>query len=277
MKKILAVLLVAILAVCALTACNNNTKKPDASTPSSTKEPSSPAGSTASTEAPGTPAESTVDPTPDNTTFDTRDEEVYVFNAPSGLKLRTTNNFNIDNVEHIVENGTKLKRIGVGVEDPAVSKVVYGDKEFFCGSRYLTTQAPEAPSESTAADETVVFEPVNETVYVTTGYEDGKINVYSQAYKGWSSTNKKYVINDMNFTEGMALTRTGVCNEDPNDLEVGWSRIEYNGKTYYTRNAYLKTAAPESATTAAPAESTAAPTGATAAPTETTAAPAESN
>jgi hypothetical protein len=275
MKKLVVVLLVAVFAVLALTACNNSTKKPEASTPAASS-PSSPStsGPTGTTAAP----ETTAAPTPDNTTFDTRNEDVYVFNAPGGLKLRTTNNFNIDNAEHIVVNGTKLKRIGVGIEDPAVSKVVYNDKEYFCGSKYLTTEVPADPSESTAAsNEPVVFEPVNETVYVKTGYEDGKITVYSEAYKGWSSTNKKNVVNDLAFTEGMALTRTGVCYEDENDREVGWSRIEYNGKTYYTRLAYLTTVAPgaENAATTAPADTTAAPAETTAAPAETTAAPAE--
>ena len=257
MKRIIAVVLATVLALLALASCNNNTKKPDASTPSSTKQPSTPSGSSSSN-GDLTP-ESTPDMTPENTTFDTRDEDVYVFNTDGGLKLRTSNNFIIDNVGKIVDNGTLLKRVGVGIEDPTVSKVVFEGKEYYCGSRYLTTEAPSASTGE--ADETVVFEDRNETVYVSTGHKDGEITVYSKAYKGWSSSNKKYVVNNLTLKEGTEVKRTGICFEDENDLEVGWSRIEYEGKTYYVRISVLSTKAP--ATDSTPAATTAATPAAT--------------
>lgn len=261
MKKIIAVILVAVFAVLTLAACNNNTKKPDASTPSGTKQPSTPASSTPT--ASDSNPESTPDSTPDNTTFDTRDETVYVFNTDGGLKLRTTNNFNIDNVAKIVENGTQLKRVGVGIEDPAVSKVVFEGNEYYCGSKYLTT---EVPAETTGGeeDEAVDFETKDETVKVI----PDQATVYTMAYKGWSTTNRKHLANDIVLTKDTEVKVTGVCYEDENDYEVGWARIEYEGKTYYVRLSVLALAAPENVTSpettpaATPAETPAASTAA---------------
>lgn len=251
MKKIIAIILATVFVVLALASCNNNTTKPDASTPAGNK-PGTPAQSTP-VDPDATP-ESTPDMTPDNTTFDTRDETVYVFNAENGLKLRTSNNFVIDNVAHIVANGTELKRIGVGIEDPSVSKVVYNGVEFYCGSKYLTTEAPdstESTGDSTVDDTPVEFIDTDQTVTVL----PDNATVYTEAYKGWAPDNKKNTANFV-LTKDTEVKVTGVCYEDETDLEVGWARIEYNSETYYVRISVLsKIAVPTT-----PAESTPAAT-----------------
>lgn len=250
MKRIIAIVLVAVFATLALVSCNNNTKKPGASTPSKTT-PSTPTQSTSAGSNASTP-ESTPDLTPENTTFDTRDEVVY---TTADLNLRTTNNFNSDsNVAHIALKGTQLKRVGVGIEDPSVSKVVYEGKEYFCGSKYLTTEAPStAPESSTEAtpDEPVVFEDRNETVKVL----PDEATVYTVAYKGWSAQNRKNVANFV-LTKDTEVKVTGICYENPNDLEVGWARIEYQTNTYYVRISVLGKISGSTTTPEATAEAT---------------------
>ena len=269
MKKIIAIVLVAVFATLALVSCNNNTKKPDVSTPSKTT-PSTPAQSTPAGSDVSNP-ESTPDLTPDNTTFDTRDETVY---TTADLKLRTTNNFNGEsNVAHIALKGTQLKRVGVGIEDPSVSKVVYEGNEYFCGSKYLSAEAPDTAPESTeeTPDETVEFEGRDETVKV----KPDEATVYTKAYKGWSLQNKKYTANFV-LTKDTEVKVTGICYEDENDLEVGWARIEYQGETYYVRISVLGTISGSTTTPEATAEVTpvATPEATPAAATEAT--PAES-
>ena len=237
MKKIIALILVTVLAVCALASCNNNKPKdPEVTTPKAQgSEPSVPSGSNNDPTA-STPYEST--PIIPDVEFETRDEDVYVFGTESGLKLRTSNFFDNDtNVAEIVPNGTKLHRIGYS-EAESISKVVYEGKEYICGNRFITTEVP-------GSDEAVEFETVDETVYIHTGTEGGTATIYTKAYKGWSSENKKNLVTDMAYpTEGTAVKRTGICYEDDNDPEVGWSRIEYNGVTVYVRNSVLTKTAP---------------------------------
>ena len=177
MKKIITLVLVAVLVVCAFAACNNN---PHTNPPSSSGRP---LGSE------NNPQESNPQSTPESTpivpveiTFEPCDETVYVVKTDYGLKLRTSTSYaNDTNVAHIVDPGTSLKRTGTH-ED--WSRVEYNGKTYYCSPNYLATELP-TPPESTGGDDKPVIEftEVNETVYINTGVEGGNANIYSEPDK----------------------------------------------------------------------------------------------
>ena len=237
MKKILTLGLALVMVVLAIASCN----KPGEGDASSTPGDSIPTPPPVTESTPEeTPEASEPESTPEETdpaeeiVFEECDEVVYVVGTDSGLKLRTSTNFDSEiNIAEIVEPGTELRRIGV---HETWSKVVYENKEYFTSSRYLST---EKEVEETEVEGKIVFDDVDETVYVYTGYEGGQANIYSKP-------NKKYPITDMALpTEGTALQRTGIAYDIANDPEgLGWSRVIYNGKECYIRNSVVTTKAP---------------------------------
>lgn len=238
MKKILTIVLAAILVVCAFAACNNNP----------TQNPSQSSGRPLGSEATPPPAnQSTPESTPIvpvEITFEPCDETVYVVKTDYGLKLRTSTSYaNDTNVAYIVDPGTALKRTGTHDD---WSRVEYNGKTYYCSPNYLATELPIPPESTGGEDKPVIeFTEVNETVYINTGVEGGNANIYAEP-------DRSTLITDMALpSEGTALTRTGIYYENENDPEkLGWSRIVYNDKVCYIRNSVVSTTKP-----ADPAES----------------------
>ena len=232
MKKILTLGLALIMVVLAFASCNRPGEGEASSTPKEAIPTPPPVESSTPLETPEeTPDESAseTEPPVEEIVFEDCDEAVYVVGTEGGLKLRTTTSFDSEvNVAEIVDPGTELRRIGV---HETWSKVVYENKEYFTSSRYLSTEKEPVDTE---VDGKIVFEEVDETVYVNTGYEDGQVNIYSKP-------NKNAPITDMALpTEGTELKRTGIAYDTENDPEgLGWSRVIYNGKECYIRNSQL--------------------------------------
>ena len=237
MKKILTLGLALIMVVLAMASCNKTGDGEASSTPKDSIPTPPPVTESTPEETPDeTPDETPVETPPavEEIVFEECDEVVYVVGTDSGLKLRTSTSFDSEiNIAEIVEPGTELRRIGV---HETWSKVVYENKEYFTSSRYLST---EKEVEETEVEGKIVFDDVDETVYVHTGYEGGQANIYSKP-------NKNAPITDMALpTEGTALQRTGIAYDAPNDPEgLGWSRVIYNGKECYIRNSVVTTKAP---------------------------------
>ena len=231
MKKILTLGLALIMVVLAFASCNKPGEGEASSTPKEAIPTPPPTAESTPLETPEeTPAESETEPVVEEIVFEDCDETVYVVGTEGGLKLRTTTSFDGDaNIAVIVDPGTELRRIGV---HETWSKVVYENKEYFTSSRYLST---EKESTETEADGKIVFEDVDEIVYVNTGYEDGQVNIYSKP-------NKNAPITDMALpTEGTEMKRTGIAYDTENDPEgLGWSRVIYNEKECYIRNSQLE-------------------------------------
>lgn len=245
MKKILTLGLALLMIVLAMASCNKPGEGEASSTPKEAIPTPPPTEASTPEETPEeTPDESgETEPPVEEIVFEDCDEAVYVVGTEGGLKLRTTTSFEGEaNVAVIVDPGTQLRRIGV---HETWSKVVYENKEYFTSSRYLST---EKEPEETEINGKIVFEDVDETVYVNTGYEDGQVNIYSKP-------NKNAPITDMALpTEGTEMKRTGIAYDTENDPEgLGWSRVIYNGKECYIRNSQLavKEAKPEDTTPAA--------------------------
>ena len=236
MKKILTLGLALVMVVLAIASCNKPGEGDASSTPGDSIPTPPPVTESTPEETPeASEPESTPESEPaEEIVFEDCDEVVYVVGTDSGLKLRTSTSFDSEiNIAEIVEPGTELRRIGV---HETWSKVVYENKEYFTSSRYLST---EKESEETEPEGKVVFDDVDETVYINTGYEGGQANIYSKP-------NKNAPITDMALpTEGTALQRTGIAYDAPNDPEgLGWSRVIYNGKECYIRNSVVTTKAP---------------------------------
>ena len=238
MKKLLALVLSLLMIAAVFASCGDDDGGETASTPKESI-PSAPDSTPEETPTESIPAESTDESAPaEEVVFEDCDETVYVVGTEYGLKLRTTTSFVGDaNVAVIVDPGTELRRIGI---HETWSKVVYQNKEYFASSSFLSTTKP---SEETEPDGKIVFEDVDETVYVKTGYEGGQANIYSKPYKS-----EDYKITNIALpTEGTQLQRTGIAYDDvdPNEEGLGWSRVMYNGVECYIRNSLLSTEAPK--------------------------------
>lgn len=229
MKKTLSLILATLFVVLALASCNNNPPKiPDVSTPGI------PSGGESQPVA--SPGESSGDEStpivPDEVEFTACDEEVYV---TGDLNLRTSTSFDADNVAKTVDKGTKLRRIGF---HETWSKVVFEDTEYFCSTAYLSKELPA---------ENITFTDVDETLYVC---PDGKFEGESKLYTEADRTKEASIT----IAAKTAVKRTGVYYENPEDAEkLGWSRIEYEGATYYIRNSQLTETAPTTPAESAPA------------------------
>ena len=167
----------------------------------------------------------------ETTSYELRDEIVYVFGTTVGLNLRSTDNFDDEsNIVTTVPNETELKRIGY---NELYSKVIYNDKEYFCSSAYITTELPASM---------ITFEDVLEIVYVAPNGEwEGEVKLYTEPDRSKEAT--------ITISAKEAVLRTGIYLEDPENTEdnTGWSRIVIpsNGDIYYIRNSQISLVAPE--------------------------------
>ncbi len=234
MKKIIAALLAVFMLASMLVACNNNpvegTKDPEG-----TKIPlPSNQGSTPEETPEETPNET--DPA-EVVEFEEADETVYVVKGVEGLRLRSSLSFDDPtNIKYTVAPGTQLKRTGT---HETWSRVEYKGETLYCSAKYLTT---EDPAVSTSPDiSNIVFEDVEEKVFV----DDPENEKGAAWYYSIPVLDPQYRVNT--FADGTELTRTGIYYQDPeNDPEkLGWSRIVYEGNTYYMRNWVVSTEAPK--------------------------------
>jgi uncharacterized protein YgiM (DUF1202 family) len=130
-----------------------------------------------------------------------------------------------------VQAGTELRRTGTST---SWSKVVYEGKEYYAGSKYLTTTAP---SEEAAPE----FTEVNETVYVVA---ESQLNL--RETPNLSTGVIKQVV-----ARGTVLTRTGIATSADGTTSV--SRVIYKltdgtEVTLYASSKYLSTEAPKTET-----------------------------
>ena len=169
----------------------------------------------------------------DGIKFESVDEIVYISDEVEALNLRTSPSSETDeNIAKPVAAGTELRRIGY---NESWSKVMFEGEEYYCSTKYLTTEKPD----NTPDDPEIVFENVNEELYVdTTEYDKANASYYNAPVRG-----------ETHYAGGLAhgtlVKRTGVYYEDPEDEEkLGWSRIEIDGDEYYIRNSVLSATDP---------------------------------
>lgn len=236
MKKIISLGLAVLMIALAVASCKN-TGNGDASSTPAASIPTPPASSSQST--PESTPESTPDNKPVEIVFENCDETVYVSGTAGQLKLRTTTVFDESNanVAHYIDEGTELRRIGKHEE---WSKVVYQNKEYYTSSKYLSTEKPGVETDPTVD---ITFEDRDETVYAT--YESGD----SVNYRNAPSFKEGTIAGSVAL--GTELKRTGIAFDTENnpDGDLGWSRVEIEGKTYYMRNSTLTTEKPTSSET----------------------------
>lgn len=148
MKKILALLLVAIMCF-AVVSCKKDDIPGKNSTSSSSSSSSS---SSTTTTAPVTPSQ---DPTKD---FEDVNETVY---TTEELNIRTSAQINNDNIYKTAKAGESFVRIG---KNDTWSKLLIDGKEYYAKSAYLTTEKP------------LEFTEVSKTMYIN------KLYIKSSAY-----------------------------------------------------------------------------------------------
>ena len=247
MKKIIASLLAIFMLASMLVACTGNNPKDTTKDPEGTKIPLPSDQESTPVETPvETPAET--DP-PEVVEFEEADEVVYVVKDVEGLRLRSSLSFDdASNIKYTVAAGTELKRTGT---HETWSRVEYKGETLYCSAKYLTTEDPAVSTEPNV--DHIVFEEVDEKVFV----DDPENKDGAAWYYSIPVLDAQYRVNT--FADGTEIQRTGIYYEDPeNDPEkLGWSRIVFEGNTYYMRNWVISTVAPGAATET-PAETPAA-------------------
>ena len=234
MKKILCITLALLMIILACASCKKDEpdveETPDNGVPSQSAPASTPESTPES--APESTPESS-GPNKEDSLVEC-DETVYVVNAPNGLRLRSAMDFDDDsNIKVVVPTGTELRRIATAeVGDEMWSKVVYENKEYYTSSKYLSTNKNDAVETDPVV--TMEFEQREETVYIT---EPANLRLTPD------KTDNNNIAIDL--PAGTELKRTGIAFDTENDPEgLGWSRVEYEGKTYYIRNSLLATEKP---------------------------------
>ena len=234
MKKILCLALALLMILVVATAC----KKDDETNTDNNGTPDYNGTSSSGTKDSGEDDENDPVDEEKEALLTACDEVVYVINAPNGLRLRSTMNFDSEtNVKEVIKEGTALKRIAKGtIGDENWSKVVYENVEYYTSSRFLSTEK-DGQSEVTPGI-TIEFTACDEIVYAAEAS-----NLRSTPDK----SDKNNIVKDV--AKGTELKRTGVMYEakdpiDNPDGTLGWSRVELEGKTYYMRNSVLTTTKP---------------------------------
>lgn len=239
MKKLLAALLAVFMLVSVLTACSEEPKETKPSTPNNGIPDKNP-DSNGDGEGNGNGTNPDKDPDGvDEIVFDDVNETVYVIEflggmVVEGLHLRNSLSFDsTSNIVHTVEPNTELTRIGF---NESWSKVLYEGEEYYCSTRYLTTEKIDTSD--------VVFEDVTEDVYINTEeYGYNRANYYRVPLRDTNYLGG-------NIEHGTLVKRTGVYYEDPEDEEkLGWSRIVIGEDTFYIRNSLLSLTKPADAPT----------------------------
>lgn len=144
-------------------------------------------------------------------------------------------------VLYTLKNGEIATRIGIS--DSGWSKLEYNGSTFYAVSSFLTTDLVQKPSVAPTEPETdpqiqTQFTPVNEQVTAK-----DVVNLRTLP----SVTNENSTV-AAQLHNGEVVTRTGI------NIDVGWSRVVYNGQVLYCISSYLQPAQetpPEETTEAA--------------------------
>ena len=127
-----------------------------------------------------------------------------------------------------LHNGDVAKR--VGISDNGWSKLIYNETTCYAVSSYLTSAdgAAGTVEETQAADSGIQtqFETVNERV-------TAKLEVNLRTLPSVERSDSQVVVTIHN---GDVVTRTGI------NVDLGWSRVVYNGQTLYCVSSYLTAA-----------------------------------
>ncbi|MBE5875356.1 MAG: glycoside hydrolase family 25 [Lachnospiraceae bacterium] len=115
-----------------------------------------------------------------------------------------------------------------GISDSGWSRVVYNGVTYYAVSSLLTTDLTGAGVTATTEDDGIetVFTPVNDMV-------TPKIEVNLRTLPSVTNADSKVVAT---IKAGEFVNRTGV------NLDVGWSRVEYNGQILYCVTSYVEVA-----------------------------------
>ena len=135
---------------------------------------------------------------------------------------------------YTLKNGETATR--TGISDTGWSRVEFNGKTYYAVSSYLTTdlnyQPPNNNTESTQPEESSTeedtiqtqFEPVDDLV-------TAKDEVNLRTLPSITNENSQVVVT---LKHGETVKRTGV------NLDLGWSRVEYNDQILYCVTSYLE-------------------------------------
>lgn len=118
-----------------------------------------------------------------------------------------------------IMNGTYVDR--TGISDSGWSRVIYNGQTCYAYSQLLTTETVQQTTAAPNVEAGVTFSSVSESV---TAKEETNLRT-APSFDG---------IVAASITNGTVVTRTGVGDN-------GWSRVVYNGTTYYAVTSYLTT------------------------------------
>lgn len=118
-----------------------------------------------------------------------------------------------------ITNGTYVKR--TGVSDSGWSRVNYNGQVCYAYTQLLTTETVQQTTTVKGVEDGITFSSVSESV---TAKEETNLRT-APSFDGSVVTSIK---------NGTVVTRTGVGDN-------GWSRVIYNGSTYYAVTSYLTT------------------------------------
>ena len=249
MTKIIAAVLAVFMLVACFSACGE--KKPPETTPNTNQgipnPDQNPDPDPDPTPDPDPDPTPDPDPDPDEIVFEDVEETVYV--TADSLTLRTSTDFDSEtNTKFWVTKNTAIKRTGYHKD---WSRVEWEGEIVYCSSKYLTTVNPNP-------EITIEFITVTETVFIDTTpnkQPDGTIPTHANYYK-FPTLLEEYYAGNLAF--GASVERTGVYYEPvtdgAEDEGLGWSRIVFNGETFYIRNSNVSITEPNGAEGGAGAE-----------------------
>jgi len=125
-------------------------------------------------------------------------------------------------VKYTLKNGETATR--TGISNSGWSRVIFDGKTYYAVSSYLTTDLSyktpmQEPDDGIETD----FKSISEKV-------TAKEAVNLRTLPSVTNSESKVVVKIVN---GDVVTRTGI------NIELGWSRVEYNGQTLYCVSSYL--------------------------------------
>lgn len=193
------------------------------------------------------------------------DETVYVYNVKTSVNVRKTPNSNSEtNNVGTLKYGDEVKRTGIN-ETTGWSRIVFKGAVAYVVSECLTKTKPaevnphvdpEDPEAVVAENLFKVIEGGEETELWSTSWTEKneyihdteeQIRVYLKAYDNWSEVKNKIPDTKVTlFDDGTVVKRVAVYySDEENDPTIGWSKIEITGKdnktlTYFVRNSCIK-------------------------------------
>lgn len=222
------IILFAIVFSLALAGCRN-TPAPQTTPAVETTEMTEATTQTQPEQTNGTEPEETTAPTEPEQTLPILDGGLDMVFEPVNEKVTAKIEVNLRSIPsqgedseilHTLKNGKTVKR--TGISNTGWSEVVWKGKTCYAVSSYLTTDLKYKPPVQIKTP----FEPVEELV-------TPKDAVNLRTLPSTTHPDVKVVVK---LEKGDVVVRTGI-NED-----VGWSRVEWEGKTLYCISSYLRPA-----------------------------------